>query len=100
MAPLALVACAIALFVILVGSDAGEDGSSSSAAPAGQTTGTPSRADTQREQPQRRNYTVKAGDSLDVIAERFGIEVERLQELNPEVDPQGLVIGQKIKLRE
>ena len=29
-----------------------------------------------------------------------GTTVERLQELNPELDPQGLVAGQKIKLRE
>jgi hypothetical protein len=26
--------------------------------------------------------------------------VERIQELNPELDPQNLIVGQKIKLRE
>ena len=34
------------------------------------------------------------------IAEKTGVTVERLQELNPELDPQALVSGQKIKLRQ
>ena len=45
-------------------------------------------------------YTVKTGDTLGGIAEKTGVSVERLQELNPELDPQALVAGQKIKLRE
>ena len=34
------------------------------------------------------------------IAEKTGVSVERLQELNPELDPQALLSGQKINLRE
>jgi LysM repeat protein len=45
-------------------------------------------------------YRIKANDTLSAIAEKNGTTVERLQELNPELDPQGLVAGQKIKLRE
>ena len=45
-------------------------------------------------------YVVKTGDTLGSIAEKTGIPVEKLQELNPELDPQALVSGQKIKLRE
>jgi LysM repeat protein len=45
-------------------------------------------------------YTVKTGDTLGGIAEKTGVKVETLQELNPELDPQALVSGQKIKLRE
>lgn len=45
-------------------------------------------------------YVVKAGDTLGSIAEKTGVPVEKLQELNPELDPQALVSGQKIKLRE
>jgi LysM repeat protein len=48
----------------------------------------------------RRNYVVKPGDSYGSIADRFGVSVARLEELNPEVDPQALVVGQRIKLRE
>jgi LysM repeat protein len=43
---------------------------------------------------------VKAGDNLDLIAEKTDVPADTLQELNPEVDPQALVIGEKITLRE
>ena len=45
-------------------------------------------------------YVVRTGDTLGSIAEKTGVPVEKLQELNPELDPQALVSGQKIKLRE
>ena len=50
--------------------------------------------------PVRASYTVKLGDTLGLISEKTGVPVERLQELNPDLDPQELVVGQKIKLRE
>jgi LysM repeat protein len=48
----------------------------------------------------KRSYKVKAGDTLGSIAEKTGIPVATLQELNPNLDPQSLSTGQKIKLRE
>ena len=48
----------------------------------------------------RARYTIKTGDTLGAIAEKTGVPVERLEELNPELDPQALVAGQRIKLRE
>ncbi len=48
----------------------------------------------------RRFYVVKAGDTLVVIAERTGVPIEDLLSLNPSIDPQGLVTGQRVKLRE
>jgi LysM repeat protein len=53
-----------------------------------------------RPRPRGRTYTVKTGDTLGLIAERTGVPVERLLELNPDLDPQALVAGQKITLRE
>ena len=47
-----------------------------------------------------RSYTVKLNDNLGLISEKTGVTVERLEELNPELDPQNLIVGQKIKLRE
>ena len=47
-----------------------------------------------------RTYTVRGGDNLGAIAERTGVPVDRLQELNPTVDPQALTVGQKLKLAE
>lgn len=44
-------------------------------------------------------YEVKSGDTLISIAHRMGVPVARIQELNPEVDPQILVAGEQLKLR-
>ena len=44
-------------------------------------------------------YEVKTGDTLISIAHRVGVPVARIQELNPEVDPQILVAGEQLKLR-
>lgn len=44
-------------------------------------------------------YVVKPGDTLTTIAEKTGLSVEELQELNPSIDPQALISGQRIKLR-
>ncbi len=43
---------------------------------------------------------MKTGDTLGAIAEKTGLDVETLLTLNPDLDPQALVSGQKIKLRE
>jgi LysM repeat protein len=44
-------------------------------------------------------YIVRTGDTLGSIAQKAGTTVERLQELNPSLDPQTLASGQRIKLR-
>ena len=46
-----------------------------------------------------RSYIVQPGDSLSLIAEKTGVSLERLQELNPEIDPQLLASGAKLRLR-
>jgi LysM repeat protein len=48
----------------------------------------------------RRVYVVRAGDTLVKIADRTGVPIEDLLSLNPSIDPQGLVTGQRVKLRE
>lgn len=44
-------------------------------------------------------YEVKEGDTLTRISYLSGVKVTKLIELNPETDPQGLVIGEVLKLR-
>ena len=44
-------------------------------------------------------YKVRQGDVLSVIAERFGISVDRLQQLNPTLDPRLLRPGMRLRLR-
>ena len=46
-----------------------------------------------------RFYIVQPGDSLSLIAEQTGVSLERLQELNPDIDPQLLASGEKLRLR-
>jgi nucleoid-associated protein YgaU len=43
-------------------------------------------------------YSVRSGDTLEVIAERFGTSVERLLELNPGIDPNALRVGQVLRV--
>ena len=102
LAPIALVAFAFALVVVIAASDVtggGDDGTerADEGAP-------PSAETTERERPapkrEKRSYTVQLGDSLGSIAEETGVDVETIQLLNPELDPQSLTVGQKIKLRE
>lgn len=101
LAPLSLVAFAVVFLIVVVSSLGGDS--------------TPKRETPLREQgrsrqqseprgptapSQRQAYVVKTGDTLSKIAARTGVEIERLLTLNPSVDPQGLVTGQRIKLRE
>ena len=111
LAPLALVAFGLAVLLILA-SAGGGDGESDTDSAARQERrdlelarerrrrqATEKRQEGQGEVPQD-VYVVKTGDTLGAIAQKTGIPVEKLQELNPELDPQALVSGQKIKLRE
>jgi LysM repeat protein len=97
LAPIALAVCAIALFAIVLSSGGGDDGSDRPQASKKQTT---RKTPTTPRTVVRPTYTVKTGDTLDKIAEQTGVTVDKLEELNPQLDPQALVTGQKIKLRE
>src|SRR5919109_4140158 len=101
LAPLALIAFSLAVAAIVLGSGVVGDDSSSETVGARDL---PAATDTATNEKKRkrtpRTYTIKANDTLSAIAEKNGTTVERLLELNPELDPQGLVAGQKIKLRE
>ena len=44
-------------------------------------------------------YMVKSGDTLTAIAHSTGVSVAQIQRLNPTVDPQILIAGEKLKLR-
>jgi LysM repeat protein len=100
LAPVALLACAVALATVVFSSSA-VDGDDSGGTATTERTTTNAPAQTGRQaQRRRRNYTVQAGDTLGAIAEQTGVSVERLLVLNPELDPQALVAGQRIKLRE
>lgn len=100
-APVALAVCAVAVLIVIGGSlGGGDDGSSGGGNSAAETTSqnaTGTATTPAKRQPA--TYTVKSGDTLGAIAETTGVTVETLQELNPELDPQALIAGQKIQLR-
>ncbi|HEX6702142.1 MAG TPA: LysM domain-containing protein [Gaiellaceae bacterium] len=49
-------------------------------------------------QPAKVFYTIQSGDTLDVVAARYGKSVDDLLALNPGVDPHALRVGQKIRV--
>jgi LysM repeat protein len=108
LAPVALVLFGLALLVIVSSSDGGDSNNTPSASERekdrdlGSSTKKKSkrRASAADGSLPTRTYTVKSGDTLGSISEKTGIPVDKLQELNPQLDPQQLVSGQKIKLRE
>lgn len=100
LAPLALVAVAVAVAVVVLNSNAIDGNENGPEVTTTQKTETERVRTTPSGRRLRRNYVVRPGDSFGSISERTGVSVEQLEQLNPEVDPQALVVGQRIRLRE
>jgi LysM repeat protein len=98
LAPLALVAFALALFIV-VGNTTGDNGEKTGArgtsAPA-DATPTPK---AKKKRKTRKSYTVKAGDTPSGIAVKVDVPLDQILQLNPDLDPQTMTPGTKIKLR-
>jgi LysM repeat protein len=92
----------VAAFLIYQGyRDDTRDGSSTTTAPASTTSTTKSgksKGGKSKKHRARKVYVVKQGDILTTVSEKTGVSVERLQELNPDLDPQSLQVGQRLKL--
>ena len=43
-------------------------------------------------------YTIKAGDTLGQIAEKFNVDLDALQAINPDVNPNGMSVGETLKI--
>jgi LysM repeat protein len=99
LAPIALIAFAFALYTVVddarrpAGGDSGTPASASPTATAAEQTKKSSKR-------KRRSYTVKSGDTPSGIAEKAGISLDTLMQLNPDLDPQTLAPGQRIRLSE
>src|SRR3954453_20578077 len=50
--------------------------------------------------PTASTYTVKLGDNLPAISRKTGLSIQKIQELNPQMDRYGPRWGQKIRRRE
>jgi LysM repeat protein len=93
---LALIVAFVVIMVLIVSSLAGSDSGDDGANRAGQ------RQSNSKEskRSERKIYVVKPGDCcLSQIAEKTGIDVDVLVQLNPNLDPQAIHSGDRVKLR-
>src|SRR5574341_832335 len=44
------------------------------------------------------SYTVQSGDSMSLVAEKFGVSLDDLQAANPEVSSNAMSVGQVLKI--
>jgi len=79
----------------LGGGDNGDSSSGGSSAPAGHAK--QGKGDGEADVP--KSYVVQNGDTLTSIAHETGVPVAVILKLNPGVDPQILISGEKLKLR-
>jgi LysM repeat protein len=108
LAPLALIAVLVAFLAIVTnsgggGSSATEEPSTSSATQPSTTTkkkaSTPAKKKAAQREDAGKTYTVQVGDTLGGIADKTGVPLERIEELNPNVDPHAMTTGQEIRLK-
>jgi LysM repeat protein len=103
LAPFAIFAFLVALVIVVSSSGGGVQPSEEAATPIERTEETSGREAEAEDRPRRRSgprtYRVRAGDTPSAIAERTGVPLEQLQELNPDIDPQQLSPGQRLRLR-
>jgi LysM repeat protein len=100
-APLALVAFGVALFLVLSTALKDDPGTADKGAqPSSQGTGkNAKKKKAKKKKKAAKTYTVKAGDTPSGIAEKVDVPLDTLLQLNPDLDPQILTPGQKLKLR-
>ncbi len=93
LAPLALVAVVVALYMVL---KSPEDGTKTERTGGSQATATATA--TPKPKRKRKVYVVKPGDTPSGIADKTGVSLEELEKANPKLDPQLLAPGQRIRL--
>ena len=104
LAPLALVACAFAVYTVVNATLLSDEPAATSSASKSGTTSKSrtvsgrSSTSKKRSSRRRRTYTVKSGDTLSSIAIKTGVSLERIEQLNPKLDSNSLQTGQRVKL--
>ncbi len=95
LALLALIGAVVAIVAVVQGVT-GDDGSTKRNRPAKQA----KQVKKQKEEPKTpKVYVVESGDNLTAIAQKTGVPVAEIEQLNPTVDPLSLVEGEELKLR-
>jgi len=94
-AVLALVA-AVLVFIVLIATTGSDEGDNGGTERQTEQSG-PSKAGDRAVE--RGVWIVHEGDTLAQISEETGLDVDDLLQLNPDLDPQALIQGQRIALR-
>jgi Tfp pilus assembly protein FimV len=102
-APVAfLLAVTVAVLLIrpALRDDAGAEPRTTLRPPAHRTAAPPAPRPARRAAAENREfYEIRAGDTLGSVASRYETSVEALGELNPGIDPTGLQVGQRIRVK-
>lgn len=101
LAPLALAVFVFALVSIVnSGTDGDGEGANDTSVPAATqpSDGGEEGAGGKRER-QSKTYVVKLGDTPSQIAAETGVSLDQIEKLNPDLDPQLLAPGEKIRIR-
>jgi LysM repeat protein len=101
LAPIAFLAAATLLVVLVqraLDDDGGASGSTNPAETVVVSTEVAPETGATGEQQNRRFYRIRTGDTLAAIAQRFDTTVEQLLELNPGIDPLALTPNQRIRV--
>jgi LysM repeat protein len=96
LAPLALCVFAVVVLIVIATSLTGGSGEGNKL--GGPAQSSPGARTVQNKLPQN-TYIVKPGDTFGTISQKTDIPVDRLSELNPRLDPQALISGQRVRLR-
>jgi len=88
--------CGVVVLLLVIASSLDEGGGDSGKrVPKGQVT----RGEHEGKGSVKRAYVVQNGDTLTSIAHETGVPVSQILRLNPGIDPQILISGEKLKLR-
>lgn len=93
LAPVALIAVAVAVLMIVLGRGTSHHAAAASPPPAHHTSTAASHV-----APKKRFYVIKAGDSLSGISVKTGVSIATLEALNPSINPNALQTGSRIRL--
>ena len=99
LAPIALVAFAVALYAVVHDARAPAGTAASSSTPTQTATPHGAKGSTKRTH-KRKTYVVKSGDTASGIAAKTGVSLATMQRLNKHFDPQSLSPGQRIRLSQ
>jgi LysM repeat protein len=106
LAPLALVAFAVALIMVIGASSSSDPEVERQPTTVENRTSTSNDGSSERKPARKRSsenrtstYTIKPGDTPSGIASAHGMTTQELLELNPDIDPSALTVGDELKVK-